>query len=74
MAYRVESIAQSVEALFEIISAEPRRLRCPRCGFKLAHVETTFFLQNGKAWIIPLPLCQRCDPHHGAVTVDTHMA
>jgi hypothetical protein len=51
---------ESVEELFDALSALPRLTRCRTCGTELLHVDATFFSYGGKVWTLPLPFCSYC--------------
>jgi hypothetical protein len=53
---------QSIEELFDSLSTLPPSIHCRQCGGKLLHVDATFFLESGKAWTLPLPVCPNCEP------------
>jgi endogenous inhibitor of DNA gyrase (YacG/DUF329 family) len=52
-----------VDELMETVSALPIQVKCPRCGSKLTHIETTLFSsrEDGKIWKVLLPNCPKCD-------------
>ena len=52
--------SESVEELFDTLSALPRLTRCRKCGTELLHVDVTFFSYGGKVWTLPLPFCSYC--------------
>jgi hypothetical protein len=52
--------SESVEELFDALSALPRLTRCRKCGTELLHVDATFFASSGKVWTLPLPFCSNC--------------
>ncbi len=52
--------SESVEGLFDALSALPRLTRCRKCGTELLHVDATFFSNGGKVWTLPLPFCSNC--------------
>jgi hypothetical protein len=52
--------SESVEELFDALSALPRLTRCRKCGTELLHVDATFFSCGGKVWTLPLPFCSNC--------------
>jgi hypothetical protein len=60
---------QAAEDLFNTLSALPPLIHCPKCGFKLLHLDATFFSQNGKVWTLPLPVCPKCDLKQDAARV-----
>jgi hypothetical protein len=45
--------SQSVEELFDALSALPRLTRCRNCGTALLHLDATFFSPSGKVWTLP---------------------
>lgn len=53
---------QSVQELFNSLSALPPLIHCRQCGSKLLHVDATFLSEGGKAWTQPLPFCPNCEP------------
>lgn len=53
---------QSVEELFEILSAARPLIHCRSCGTKLLHMQATFILDSGKLWTLALPICTNCEP------------
>ena len=52
---------QSVEELFNSLSALPPLFHCLQCGSKLLHVDATFVSEGGKAWTLRLPFCPNCE-------------
>jgi len=53
----------AIEELFNTLKTmQPPNLNCPQCGLALSRMPATFFLANGKAWEIPLPVCTYCNP------------
>ena len=58
-----KSVANVVEELFETLKAQPTSPQCRKCGAMVMIVTSTFFTlePDGKAWVIPLPLCPQCD-------------
>ncbi len=52
--------SESVEELFDALSALPRLTHCRKCGTALLHVDATFFSSSGKVWTLPLPFCSNC--------------
>ena len=52
--------SESVEELFDALSALPRLTRCRTCGTALHHVDATFVSDGGKVWTLPLPFCSSC--------------
>jgi hypothetical protein len=51
---------ESVEELFDALSALPRLTHCRKCGTELMHVDATFFSSSGKVWTLPLLFCLNC--------------
>jgi hypothetical protein len=54
----------NVRDLFDRLSALPPQIDCPRCGFKLMHLDATFFFaepREREVWTIALPFCSSCD-------------
>src|ERR1035438_9877778 len=51
------------EELFDTLSRLPFPVQCPTCGCEFVGARTTFFSPDleGKVWIVPLPLCAKCD-------------
>jgi len=60
--------SESVEELFDALSALPRLTRCRKCGTELLHVDATFFPPSGKVWTLPLPFCSKCNREEAVVT------
>jgi hypothetical protein len=54
--------AAALEQLFNTLKVQPSNLHCPQCGLTLSQANATFFLENGKGWKIPLPVCMFCNP------------
>jgi hypothetical protein len=52
---------ESLEELFDALSRLPLSIYCRNCGFKLLHVEGTFFSDSGKVWTLQLPVCSHCE-------------
>jgi hypothetical protein len=52
--------SESVEDLFNVLSAMPPLTHCRKCGSKLFHLDATFLSDSGKTWTLPLPFCSRC--------------
>jgi hypothetical protein len=46
--------AQAVEDLFTTLAALPPLTHCRRRGFKLLHLDATFFSENEKVWTLQL--------------------
>jgi hypothetical protein len=44
----------------DMLFAQPPAFRCPKCLSVLLHVDATFLSQDGKEWMIPLPICTNC--------------
>lgn len=55
-------LTESVEELFDTLSALPLSIHCLKCGTKLLHVHATFVSASGKVWTLPLPICPNCEP------------
>jgi hypothetical protein len=53
----------SAEQLLDMLSAQSIALRCLKCGLPLLHADVTFLSQSGKSWVIPLPVCAKCNPN-----------
>jgi hypothetical protein len=61
----------SSQHLLDMLAAQPPVLNCPRCGEPLLQMDATFLSQNGKTWMIPLPVCMSCNhADGGAVYAD----
>ena len=60
--------SESVEELFDALSALPRLTNCRKCGTALLHVDATFFSPNGKVWTLPLPFCSNCNREEAVAT------
>ena len=56
------TVVQSVEELFEALSALPPLVHCRKCGSRLLQMNATFFSYGGKVWNLPLPVCTNCEP------------
>jgi hypothetical protein len=56
------TVVQSVEELFDALSALPPLVHCRRCGSRLLQMNATFFSYGGKVWNLPLPVCTTCEP------------
>src|SRR6266567_4384182 len=52
--------SESVEELFDALSALPPLIHCRKCGTELLHVDATFFSSSGNVWTLPLPFCSNC--------------
>ena len=50
----------AAQRLMDTLLAQPAAFRCPKCGSELLHVDTTLLSEDGKAWMIPLPICTNC--------------
>ena len=53
----------SAEQLLDMLAAQSMALRCLKCGLPLLHADVTFLSQSGRSWVIPLPVCAKCNPH-----------
>jgi hypothetical protein len=64
--------AAALEELFTAPRIESPNLHCPQCGLALSQASATFFLENGKSWNVPLPVCTYCNLNdsHVALYVD----
>jgi hypothetical protein len=51
---------RAAERLLNSLSAEQSIISCPSCGSPLLQLNAMFELQNGDAWMIPLPVCGYC--------------
>jgi len=60
--------SESVEELFNALSALPRLTHCRKCGTALSHLDATFFSPSGKVWTLPLPFCSKCNREEAVVT------
>lgn len=47
----------AAQRLMDTLLAQPAAFRCPKCRSELLHVDTTLLSEDGKAWMIPLPIC-----------------
>jgi hypothetical protein len=56
-------MTQNIDDLFDVLAVEPPRSLCRKCGSKMMYLDTTFLSPgaSGKVWIIPLPVCPKCD-------------
>jgi hypothetical protein len=54
-----------VEGLFDDLSNLPPKEYCDKCGSAVLYTDMTFFSQQGRAWIIPMPVCPYCDLEGG---------
>ena len=53
---------QTVEELYDALSALPPLVHCRKCGSRLRQMNATFFSCGGKMWKLPLPVCTKCEP------------
>ena len=56
------TVVQSVEELFDPLSALPPLVHCRKCASRLLQMNTPFFSYGGKVWNLPLPVCTNCEP------------
>ena len=68
-----KNVDNVVEDLFETLKASSLSRQCRTCGSKVMIVKSTFFTlePQGKAWVIPLPLCPQCDLGESAASTPT---
>jgi DNA polymerase III alpha subunit (gram-positive type) len=62
MAQESSAPQSAIENFLDNLAALPPHYRCPKCGTTLCHFKATFFLEDGKAWNLPLSVCPKCDP------------
>jgi hypothetical protein len=60
--------SDSVEELFNALSALPRLTHCRKCGTALLHVDAIFSSPSGKVWTLPLPYCLNCNREEAVAT------
>jgi hypothetical protein len=58
--------SESVEELFNVLSALPRLTHCQKCGTELLHLDATFSSYGGKVWTLPFPFCSNCNREEDA--------
>jgi hypothetical protein len=56
------TVVQTVEELFDALSALPPLVHCRKCGSRLLQRNATFFSYGGRVWNLPLPVCTKCEP------------
>ena len=54
------TVVQSVEELFDALSALPPLVHCRKCGSRVLLMNATFFSYGGKVWNLWLPVCTNC--------------